>query len=508
MARRAPAAVRIIRSKASPRYFCEEYLGPDSVGARLDMGTSAEWGSFQLHGLNRVFPGTNNRDVEIWPRFHAKTTLFSVGLPLYSAFVRRSAHYILLISQTDKLAKKTLERIRKELEGNKKLRSDFGIRTLTKKAEDEIEIDGEITIEAKGQGYQIRGFHPDLAVVDDLETDEIVSNPESLAKLKAWFWGPFFNILKPTSQVVVSGTILGDDSLLVDLWNKVEAKQGWTGVRLSSPVDKPIWPHVWTSERLAERLRDVGPTVFAHEFLNEPWAAEDKLFETVQTWEVLPPLELMYLYMSTDFAMSEKRTADFTAFIIVGVDGNGTVFVIDRKRGRWRPNRSEDELVEMFTRWDTPEHPIKGVGIEKHVIGDVMWEMIQNRFRKIERPIPLVKLEPENIRKYKRAQGIQPMVLSGRLKIAKNMDDVKQELLSYPGVHDDYVDCLAYLPKFAKAPPKLQSHAVSSVDDRPLEVRVQDVIAARFPKGVVGEDGFVHTRAPRTANHILLGAGW
>ena len=82
---------------------------------------------------------------------------------------------------------KNLRIIRNELEGNDKLIKDFGDMRSDKWTEEELRLNNQVIIRAKGQGFQIRGFRPDVIVCDDLEDESVIYSKEQRDKLEVWF---------------------------------------------------------------------------------------------------------------------------------------------------------------------------------------------------------------------------------------------------------------------------------------------------------------------------------
>jgi len=105
------------------------------------------------------------------------------------------ARDILLVSATESLAVEWLSHIRRHFEENSHIHHFFGKFQSDKWTQNELITTNGITIRAKGMGAQIRGFHPDLVIVDDMETEESVGTEEQRQKVKEWFNRVLMNAL-------------------------------------------------------------------------------------------------------------------------------------------------------------------------------------------------------------------------------------------------------------------------------------------------------------------------
>src|SRR5690625_3765213 len=157
--------------------------------------------------MNRVSNvDTHVKETEAVPRGHAKSLYLSKSFPMHELLYRRR-RYLLLISETPKVAKANLDWIRDQIKYNRKLREDFG-ELLSERDKANIqdnnegfiawERDGEsrhqvALLESASVGGAIRGrnwngMRPDLIVLDDLEdarAGETASTPEQRTELRA-----------------------------------------------------------------------------------------------------------------------------------------------------------------------------------------------------------------------------------------------------------------------------------------------------------------------------------
>lgn len=190
--------------------------------------------------MNHVSNEDTNAKVAVAaPRGHAKSSYLSKAFPLHELLYRRR-RYMLLISETPKVAKANLDWIRDQIKFNDKLRKDFG-ELLSKKDKANIqdnnegfiawEQDGEsrrqvALLESASVGGAIRGrnwngMRPDLIVLDDLEDARPggnASTQEQRSALRDWFTQSVIPLGDPKGKrtaFVYMGTTVHHESLLM-----------------------------------------------------------------------------------------------------------------------------------------------------------------------------------------------------------------------------------------------------------------------------------------------------
>src|SRR5690606_27624721 len=121
-----------------------------------------------------------------------------------------------------------------------------------------------------------------LILVDDLEDDEAVLSEERRYKLKDWFFGSLMqcvNRADPNWRIIVMGTILHEDSLLMNLLE--DKDNNWATLRLEICDDNynSKWPEQISTEEvkaLANRYRSQGKLdAFYREMRGIPISLED-----------------------------------------------------------------------------------------------------------------------------------------------------------------------------------------------------------------------------------------
>lgn len=409
------------------------------------------------------------------PRGHAKSTACTLTY-LLAAMVFRERSYALLISDTVSQASQFLNDIKQELLGNEKLASLFGIKEFTKDTEDDVIVlceDGhQFRITARGSEQKLRGLkwnnkRPDLIVCDDLENDEIVMNPDRRTKFKRWFYGALIPCKSVNGIIRIVGTILHEDSLLnnlmpkeYDRWTRnsplktwSEKPSSWVAFKYRAHSDDfkhILWPNKYSKEWFIEKRNDYFerglPDVYSQEFLNEPIDDSIAFFKKAdfhhQTKE--DQSRGLHYYITGDLAISEKETADYTVFIVAGVDENKQIHIKNVIRDRLDGREIVDTILALQKTY-SPEL----IGLEEMQVSKAIGPFLREEMLKTGVFPTLCQLKHKGKDKMARARSIQARMRAGGVKFDKSGDwyhTFEDELTKFPrATRDDQVDAFAYL---------------------------------------------------------------
>jgi len=192
------------------------------------------------------------------PRGEAKSTLVTQLFTLWCLVTGRKRYAVIVMDSIDQ-AYPMLEAIKAELEFNPRLAMDFpeavGQGRVWQAAT--IVTRNDAKVQAAGSGKKLRGlrhgpYRPDLAVLDDIENDEQVRNPDQRDKLQSWLTKTVLPLGGAGSKfdVVYIGTILHHDSVL----SRTLANPMWRAARFKALLQWPDRMDLW--ERWEEKLRN------------------------------------------------------------------------------------------------------------------------------------------------------------------------------------------------------------------------------------------------------------
>ena len=197
---------------------------------------SAPWGRHHREMLGSVQPGTGGNKINIEsPRNSAKSTCMARFYPLHCIFYKdwfealgmRSDKFIILVSDTEELAKKRLKDIVNTIEYNK----DFMWLRGSKWTSGEIITSNDCMITALGRHSQIRGSlfgnsRPTLLIGDDLDNAEECLNPDMRLKARTWFDTDFMRAgsADGSTNFIMVDTLKHEDAISNTLSNRASWK--------------------------------------------------------------------------------------------------------------------------------------------------------------------------------------------------------------------------------------------------------------------------------------------
>lgn len=416
------------------------------------------------------------------PRGHAKSTAITFGYGL-ATLLFRERKFMLLVSDTEAQASMFLGMFKQELQENTTLIDLFGIKRneknlveFPKNSETDIIVectDGhKFRVIAKGAEQKLRGLiwngsRPDIIICDDMENDELVMNKDRRDKMRRWFEGALLPSLTDRGIVRMVGTILHSDSLLERMMpnpsDKLTVREPlkewstrrfmWKSVkyRAHTPDFKILlWPSKKDSEffkmKYDEAKRTGMTDTYSREYLNYPidesvsfFKRGDFLASTLDDKE-----KNLNYYITADLAISEEERADYSVFVIVGVDQDKRVHV----RNIIRERMDGREIVDTFIALQKLYNPV-AVGVEEMQVSKSIGPFLREEMVRTNTYINLYLLKHGGKDKLARARSIQARMRAHGVKFDVEEDwfpSFQDECLTFPrGKHDDQVDAFSYV---------------------------------------------------------------
>lgn len=401
------------------------------------------------------------------PRHFSKSSYFAKFYPLFRALEDPGSQSMLL-SSTSQLGEEHLSHVKALLENSHSLKEYYGDQVTKKWRIDEIELANGSKIFAKGSGKQIRGFHPDVVICDDMEDDELVANPDRLKKFEYWFWTDVVGVLPAHGQLIVIGTILHPESFLSNLIN--HHREGWE-TRFYQAIKQngdSLWPALWPIDRLEKLKSEMGTYEFEQEFQNNP--IPDDLRKFQRHWIknfTSEPIGCSY-FTAVDPAIETKNVNDFTAIVTIAVDSYDNIYVVNVINKRMLPSEIIDSIFDVFKLFKPQCIGIETEGYQK------MLSIEFKRQREDRGLYPIVKeLKSGGKRKQVRIEAMQPRFESGKIYIKESMTELTTQLLRFPSPRckDDAIDALSYCIGLAKP----STESVARTNPESFEAAIQEI---------------------------------
>lgn len=445
------------------------------------------------------------------PRGSAKSTILETYV-LY-AICNKLEKFILIISNTAQQAENFLSSIKNELETNSLLIRDFpdvceaGAKPGPPRwRQNEIIARNGIRILALGTGQQMRGIkhnehRPSLIIMDDLESDEAIHNPDSYYKLPDWVNKTVLKAGTSETNIICVGTIHHYDSFLAKLtgkeyfpgwdkriyksvifwspqlslwetWSKIynygEAFDGQEGpeaagrffeVHKESMLEatQVLWPETKTYYDLMI-MREEDPVSFDSEMQNEPINPRDCMFNLseVHYWddrfgseeELMATLgDSRYIYGACDPSLGRQNArGDFSAIITAVRDSEtGTIYILDADISRRLPDKTITEILAYHKR-----RKYSTFAFESNQFQELMAKELRERSN-AEGSYLNIKDFKNTTDKRARIEVLQPMVKNGTIQFSKKHKTLLEQMKYFPkGAHDDGLDALEMVVRLCK----------------------------------------------------------
>ena len=429
---------------------------------------------------------SQNRFVAIAaPRGHAKSTAITLAYTLAKICFRES-QFVVIVSDTEAQAILFLNDIKREIMDNEHLVKMFGVAGLEKDAETDVIIkfdDGHLVrVMAKGSEQKLRGLkwhskRPDLVICDDIENDELVMNPDRRKKFQRWFNSALIPILSDKGIIRMVGTILHADSLLEGFMPKERDKysiveplklsathyRGWIGVKYAAH-DKEFKHILWPAKKPKEYFQNLRAMyeakgqldAYSQEMLNKPIDESNTHFRRGDFLDMTSEdrEKRLTFYITMDLAVTLKSSADYSVFLVAGVDQDSYIHVRHLIKGRFDSHEIVEILGELVRTYD-PAMVVTEKGLITNSILPAIYKWMDenNVYFRFE-------LIAATTDKVQRSQAFRMRARAGRVKMDKAADwwpDLEEELMMFPrSVHDDQVDACSLLGltlnKFQEAP--------------------------------------------------------
>ena len=416
------------------------------------------------------------------PRGEAKSTLVTQLFTLWCVVTGRK-HYAVIVMDSIDQAYPMLEAIKAELEFNPRLKTDFPAacgQGRVWQAGTAVTAN-EVKIQVAGSGKKLRGlrhgpYRPDLAVLDDIENDEQVRNPEQRDKLETWLKKAVLALggAGQKFDVIYIGTILHYDSVL----NRTLNNPFWHATKFKAMLEWPDRMDLWDrweelyrndGEEVAQafylankdemergavtswaargvlalmkiRARD-GHATFDSEYQNDPVAGEAAPFANSLNFWVNRDSDWIF-YGACDPSLGKAgNSRDPSALCIGGYNRRtGVLDVVEALIKRRLPDKIISDIIELQRRYRCVLWGIETVQFQEFLKTELV-----KRGAAAGIPIPARGIKP-SADKLLRIESLQPYMQNGQIRLHASQSTLIDQFRHFPMAdHDDGPDAVHML---------------------------------------------------------------
>ncbi len=432
----------------------------------------------------------------VGPRGGAKSTIGTLALPLRAA-LEGSEPYIWIVSDSKQQATSHLENIKSELLENETIAVDYPHAAGRGKVwqSQAIVLRNGVAIDALGAGQRMRGkrhgeARPSLIICDDLQNDLHIQSTKARAASRQWFQGTLLKAGTKRTNVVHLATALHRDALAMELHRTA----GWTSNVFAAIERWPTHAELWEAwEAIYSDCDRSDARLAAMEFYTAHraqmdegcqllWPEEEDLYTLMciraeggrgaferekqgsplnpelcefpeayfgkHIWFEEWPRKLRIKTLALDPSKgSDARLGDFSAYVMLGVDERGVMYVEADLARRPTPELVADG-VALYRRF-APD----AFGVETNQFQELLADQFSEEFLRqgvlAARPYSI----ENHVSKLVRIRRLGPYLASRRLRFKTSSPGTRllvEQLKTFPvGDHDDGPDALEMAVRLA-----------------------------------------------------------
>lgn len=445
------------------KFFKDRYLAHDYLFEARRKNKSPEFHSDIL----RLFYSQEQFCLSEAFRGGAKSTLVEEYVILAVLF--KDVRFCILVGNSYERACERLAAIKHELESNELLIELFGNQVGPTWSADAIVLSNGARIQAFGAKQSLRGAkhkndRPDLAVVDDLEDEDMINTELARYKARRWFDGSLLPALTPTGKVRMVGTPLHPKSLLEEKRNSPNWKSIIVPIfYLKDGKEVASWPDrfsmKWINQLRENYVRAGAITEFEQEYMCRAEDIATKPFKVDMFRKGTVPAGYYPVEIMVDPARTvNTKTSARTGYAVWSWVGG--CLVVHAAYGRFhRP----DEIIEEIFKLNETYNPVN-IGVEADGLEEFIMQPLRNEQVKRGVSIPL---SPQRAPKDKNGfiHGLQPFYISGNAVHVGDCKDLEAELANFPTGRCDVPNALAYALRMRVGKPVYEEFSQRNIVD-------------------------------------------
>lgn len=442
------------------KYYFPIFFDPDNGGA--------EFGWFHKKAAKEIIADPNVFAVLEWPREHAKSVFADIFLPLYLK-AKGEVTGMVIASANRHKASGLLSDIQAQFESNQRYINDFGEQyNFGNWSEGHFVTRDGIGFWAIGKGESPRGLReeekrPNFLVIDDLDDDEEVRNPDRVEKSLDWLRGALIGAMALLqSRILMVGNRISKNSILSNIVGDVNEddiknpdifhlkvfalENPKTHAEDQSETGVPAWKERYDRKTLQKRFAKVGYRMTQREYFHRQ-VEQGKVFKN--EWLIfskcpkISDFDAIVTYNDPSFKDSKKN--DYKAIVCVGKLGNRW-WLIDC----WVRQATRNAMVvahyDMHERIEKEKPKILKHFIEANFIQDII---IADYVTESENRKYMLAINEDKRDKPNKQGRIESMsvyferslvTINDKLKETFDWQNFKDQLIGFPNAHDDAPD--------------------------------------------------------------------
>lgn len=240
------------------------------------------------------------------------------------------------------------------------------------------------------RGFKRNGSRPQLAVLDDLVSDSDANSDLILSRIKDIVYSGIDNAMNSRYKVVFNGTPFNKND---PLYEAIESG-GWVSnvypICNEFPCSREEFVSAWGDRydydfilgkyNLAVKTGKLKS--FKQELMLRIASTEDRMVHDddlrwYKSYELLAEKQKYNFVITTDFATSKDKKADYTVICVWALDVNQNRYLVDGRIGRQLMNKTFDDLFYLVAKYQPQQVGIETSGQQGAFISLIREQMIK-----------------------------------------------------------------------------------------------------------------------------------
>ena len=384
------------------------------------------------------------------------------------------------------------------------------VKRVTDKEMELVNADGvELFVAGKGMNVNWRGarspsgHRPSVLLADDILHNDSATSETIRKTIETNWFASALPAMKPKHKIIYIGTPISDGDLL----HKLKNSGSYSVVRFplceKFPVAekdyKSVWPDLFTYEYALDmynQFKSAGTTqLFYREYLLQvtdltTLLVEDEDIQWFDPSTIIKNKGNYNFYITTDFATSTKKSADFSTIGVWALSSNSDWILIDGQCKRQTMQENIDDLFRYVKKWKPLSVGIESSGQQGGFLSIIQEMMVARNiwFTFAKKPgSKEIGIRPLSDKTHRFVTGVQPkfkqnkvwlpkpeLLATTNIRLLELVEEMVYELSRFTlagGVgalpHDDAIDLLNQLSEMDLYTPSSQSslEVVEITDD-------------------------------------------
>ncbi len=339
--------------------------------------------------------------------------------------------------------KQFFKNVASKITNSKFLNQLVTVKRVTDKEMELVNADGkELFIAGKGMNVNWRGarspsgHRPDVLLADDILHNDSATSETIRKTIETNWFASAMPALAPKHKIVYIGTPISEDDLL----HKLKNSGSFSVVRFplceKFPVPesefRSIWPDRFSfqyASKMYNMFKEAGTTqLFYQEYLLQVTDLATLLVDEDSDVRWFDPTAFKKnasqynFYITTDFATSTKKSADFSTIGVWGVSSRNDWFLVDGQCLRQTMDQNIDDLFKYVRKWDPLSVGIENSGQQGGYFSIMEERMVERNawFTFAKKPgskEPGIRPLTDKVHRF--VTGVQPKFKQGKIWLPK-----------------------------------------------------------------------------------------